>query len=1023
VRVGRHIRADRWRRSPDLSPAAVVVAFTRAALVGLVAVFLAAFLARPAWALDPALVWSTIETPHFSIHFHQGLEGFAARTAELAEEALRRLGPFLDTWPRERVEVVVSDATDSANGSATVYPRALIRLNPTPPDNHSELNDHDDWLWALVLHELTHVLHLGDIGGLPRAINTLIGQQWIPNAWQPNWVVEGFAVQAESRFTVGGRNRSSMYSMQLRLMALEDALPDLDDISGSPSRWPRGVAPYLAGARFIDWVVNRHGALSLAGLSHDYGSSPLPFLLNLTARRVLGQSWIALYRDWQRETISEAEALRGELLAKGISDLTPLTDSGERTGSPRFCAPFGEERVCYVDAPGTRRPSVRSKRLDGTDERVHAKLFTNGDLAISPDGRQAVVSQLVTFDTDYSFEDLYRVDLSSGEVERLTFGARASAPDFAPDGQRLAFVQRRRGGTTALMRLRLDTMATETLVESPLGEAIFSPRHAPDGRAIAYSAQSLNGRDLVWLDLESLKRERLTSWRALDLDPAFEPSGKALYFSSDVGGIYDVFRLDLMTGEIFRLTRLVSGALSPDISRDGRHLALVTHSSRGADIAIASLAELKPEAVDAADLKKNARPQPAEFLRAHAHSPPPDRFAHRHAPEPAPSSAADAPATTLAPPRSARPSATSKHVDIHPYRPWKSLGARAWMPTFQSDADGSSIGLSTFGEDAVGLHAWTVEGGIGIDSHEPYAAASYSYRGVRPELTLSLASVYGQGHLFGAGRPERQWQAYLSALWPVRWVNDALWFALSWQAVLHQALSPQTVGKTRGVYPDNALISALQFSLGWSNTWTPAQGISPGEGWSLRITLNASHRAIGSDLDYATASASLTRYLSMPWHDLHVLALRLRGGVGWSPSPEQALFSLGGAGLRNPIADFIQGTSTSNTALRGYPAGALLGRHFWMASAEYRLPIAIIDWGMWTLPLYFKRLHGALTADAGWAGASMGGFGDIRPSIGAVLRLEAIVGHDFGAQLQLGYAFGLGRGGVHNVYLGLGSGF
>ena len=67
--------------------------------------------------------------------------------------------------------------------------------------------------------------------------------------------------------------------------------------------------------------------------------------------------------------------------------------------------------------------------------------------------------------------------------------------------------------------------------------------------------------------------------------------------------------------------------------------------------------------------------------------------------------------------------------------------------------------------------------------------------------------------------------------------------------------------------------------------------------------------------------------------------------------------------------------------------------------------------------------HGALTADAGWAGASMGGFGDIRPSIGAVLRLEAIVGHDFGAQLQLGYAFGLGRGGVHNVYLGLGSGF
>ena len=1010
MRALRQSRVGRSRRSPDLSPAAFFVAFARPTAVCLVAIFLAALLARPAWALDPSLDWSTIETPHFSIHFHEGLEGFAARTAEMAEEALRRLGPFLDTWPRERVEVVVSDSTDSANGSATVYPRALIRLNPTPPDNHSELNDHDDWLWALVLHELTHVLHLGDIGGLPRAINTLIGQQWIPNAWQPNWVVEGFAVQAESRFTVGGRNRSSIYSMQLRLMALEDALPDLDDISGSPSRWPRGVAPYLAGARFIDWIVNRHGALSLAALSHDYGSAPLPFLLNLTARRVLGQSWIALYREWKREVTREAQALKDELMARGMSELTPLTDSGERTGSPRFCAPWGEERVCYIDAPGTRRPTVRSRRLNGTEERVHAELLTTGELAVSPDGRRAVVSQLVTFDTDYSFEDLYLVDLERGDVERLTFGARASAPDFAPDGLLLAFVQRRRGGTTALMRLRLDTMAMETLVESPPGEAIFTPRHAPDGRAIAYSAQTLNGRDLVWLDLDSLRRERLTTWRALDLDPAFEPSGQTLCFVSDVGGIYDVFRLDLATGAVSRLTRLVSGAFSPDISRDGQRIALVTYSSRGADIAMASLADLKPEAVDPAELKKNARSRPAEFLRAHARPPPPDRFDRLPPPDVPPA------------PLPARSTAT-RPFDLHPYRPWKSLGARAWMPTFQSDADGSSIGLSTFGEDAVGLHAWTAEGGVGIGSRAPYAAVSYSYRGIRPELSLSLASVYGRGHLFGAGQPERQWQAYLSALWPVRWDKNALWFSLVWQAVLHQALSPRAVGGTRGVYPDNALISAVQFSLGWSNTWTPAQGISPGEGWSLSVTLNASHRAIGSDLDYATASASLTRYLSMPWHDLHVLALRLRGGVGWSPSSEQALFSLGGTGLHNPIADFIQGTSTSTTALRGYPSGALLGRHFWMASAEYRLPIAIVDWGPWTLPLYFKRLHGALTADAGWAGVAISDLGDIRPSIGAVLRLEAIVGHDFGAQLQLGYAFGLGRGGIHNVYLGLGSGF
>lgn len=1028
--------------------------------------------ALPARALDPSLDWSTLETPNFSIHFHQGLEAFAVRTAEVAEEALARLGPFLGTWPRARIEVVVSDSTDSANGSATVYPRALIRLNPTPPDNHSELNDHDDWLWSLMLHELTHVLHLGDIGGLPRAINALIGQQWIPNSWQPNWVVEGFAIQAETRFTSGGRNRSSIYAMQLRLMALEGRLPDLDDISGSPSRWPRGVAPYLAGARFIDWIADRYGPQSLAALSHDYGSAPIPFLLNLSALRVLGKSWIELYRQWQREVSQAAASLREALLAQGLTEVRTITASGERTGSPRFCAPEGEMRVCYIDAPGTRRPSLRSRALDGSAERVHAELYTTGELAISPNGREAIVSQQVTFKTDYSFEDLYRVDLSTGERSRMTFGARASAPDFSPDGRHLAFVQRRRGGTMALVQMDLATRMQKTLVEMPIGEAIFTPRYAPNGRALAYSAQTHRGRDLVLLDLERGTRERLTSGRALDLDPAFDPAGEALYFASDVGGIYDVFRLDLATGEIARLTRLISGAFSPDVSRDGRHLTFVTHSARGADIALVQLAELKPLAPREGELDAAKRPPIASFLRAHASAPIPDKFdragqgLHERlveegtrlgraidadgrgtsiadlggsgegnsrgsaaiAPEPeAPSAPEERAAPSTSPVVEGRASAApaqSRVLGIHPYRPWRSLGARAWLPTLQSDADGNTVGLMTFGDDAVGLHSWTIEAGMGLSSHQPYVSASYAYRGIRPELSLTMASLYARGHFFGAGRAERQWQAHASAFWPVNGPSDSLWFSLGYHLTMHQALARQSIRSgARSLYPDNALLSVIRASVGWSNAWSPAQAISPTEGWSLWLSLNGSHAAIGSALDYATASASITRYLAMPWHDLHVLALRLRGGIGLSSAPSQALFGLGGAGLSNPIADYVQGTSTSNTALRGYRAGAMSGKHFWMASAEYRLPIAILDWGPWTLPLYFKRLHGALTADAGWAGQARMGWRDVRPSIGAVLRLEAIVRHDFGTQVQLGYAYGFGREGIHNVYLGIGSGF
>ena len=180
---------------------------------------------------------------------------------------------------------------------------------------------------------------------------------------------------------------------------------------------------------------------------------------------------------------------------------------------------------------------------------------------------------------------------------------------------------------------------------------------------------------------------------------------------------------------------------------------------------------------------------------------------------------------------------------------------------------------------------------------------------------------------------------------------------------------------------------------------------------------------MGSQREYAAVSGSAARYLAMPWNDLHVLALRLRGGIGWNGDRNSSLFGLGGSGLRNLVTDYIQGYSLSTGAMRGYRESAARGNAFFQAGAEYRLPIAILDGGLWTLPVYFRRLHGALTADVGWAGRERVEASEVMPSLGAVLRLETLLAYDYMTQIQLGYARGFGRGGIHNVYLGLGGGF
>ena len=66
--------------------------------------------------------------------------------------------------PRRRIIVLVDD-TDGANGFASVLPRNAIQLYATGPAGFTELDDHDDWLYGLVAHEYTHILHLDTMRG------------------------------------------------------------------------------------------------------------------------------------------------------------------------------------------------------------------------------------------------------------------------------------------------------------------------------------------------------------------------------------------------------------------------------------------------------------------------------------------------------------------------------------------------------------------------------------------------------------------------------------------------------------------------------------------------------------------------------------------------------------------------------------------------------------------------------------------------------------------------------------------
>src|ERR1700748_2866564 len=98
---------------------------------------LISLLALPAAAMDPRFVWRTLDTPHFEIHYHQGMYRYAQKIARMAEESHRKLHPLLAHEPAVRTQIVVQDDTDFANGNATplLYPQ--IHAFAAPPDSRS----------------------------------------------------------------------------------------------------------------------------------------------------------------------------------------------------------------------------------------------------------------------------------------------------------------------------------------------------------------------------------------------------------------------------------------------------------------------------------------------------------------------------------------------------------------------------------------------------------------------------------------------------------------------------------------------------------------------------------------------------------------------------------------------------------------------------------------------------------------------------------------------------------------------
>jgi Tol biopolymer transport system component/serine/threonine protein kinase len=237
----------------------------------------------------------------------------------------------------------------------------------------------------------------------------------------------------------------------------------------------------------------------------------------------------------------------------------------------------------------------------------------SGQPQISPDGTRIAFAS--NMDGNY---DLYITDVHGGTPLRLTDHPEVEAyPEWFPDGRALAFVRYHGdgseiwktgqfgGGATLILTnadqpaisrdgtrlafarrdpsgyqrigvtLLSDTTRLSILTDETGGLWDHShPTWSPDGRQICYSTR--HGLRLVRSSGGTSRQ--LTTESDLDIDPAWSPWGKHIYFASYREATLALWRIPAKGGQAERVTLGDTRQCQPSLSLDGTRLAYATEN-------------------------------------------------------------------------------------------------------------------------------------------------------------------------------------------------------------------------------------------------------------------------------------------------------------------------------------------------------------------------------------------------------------------------------------------------------------
>ena len=899
----------------------------------------------------PFARYRTFETPHFILTFEAGLEDYARRAAERAEAAHRLLARAYGSTPRGKIRLVIVDQGDVFNGAATPLPtNRIVAFAHTPVEG--DLFYTDDPIELLVTHELAHVFHLDEARGGWRVLRGVFGRGELtfPHVFDGSYLIEGLATFYESRLTDGGRVRGTRFSESLRARLLETRGPKLDEAESDPGAWPID-RHYAFGSLFLEHLAGRYGVdTTPTWMARRAGSFRSIFsrgagVGDLFGGRSLTQEW----DDWIAAERGEAVRLRDRLraTAPGLAVTTRLCNVAHSTSFPRI-SPDGSAVAFLATDEGRAPPGLYVADLPACEPRRIARVDGPQAFAWTPDGRSIVFSQLTLVDNARLFSDLFRVEIASGGVTRLTRAARLASPDVHPLGRTIVAVQYDRD------RSRLVTVAADSGAIAPLtefsAETAWGPaRWSPDGTRLAATRFTRGGSfDLVLLSADGRLLSELTDDRALEGVPEWDasvPAGKSrLFFTSDRTGVRELYGLELegdgpphlyLTARVPTGLHEVTVVPARQVSRD----ASAPGPLSGRTTIVATVSHADGRHLERLEIDRAAwvaAPAPiAEYAQRPAGS------------DPSP-----------LPPDPAAPRG---------YSPARDLLPTGWSPVLETVEElGGFAGVATDGVDVIGRHGWQGSVAYGPDGRA-IGSASYVYRRFsRAHLFGQVASTWrleqrvesGDGELL---RLERKRSAAVGVVFPWQTVRRRTLLSANLEIEeRHHENRGDAAARAAGdpIRQEPALVGG-GLGLSFGNTQAGVRSISVQDG--VRMSASADYlKATADDRWRSGWELASSAYRSLPsWTTAGRPVLAATARIAEQRGPAAGRLTAGGVGTTAILEE-----GGTNFEARGYPPGFVAAGALWSARTEMRLPIARVSRGLGAWPLYLRGLSGSWFVDS-----------------------------------------------------------